>query len=183
MNPDMLTAEEKSFLLSMARRVIEDRAYGRTPDSGDYFSEALTQKVGVFVTIYKDSDLRGCIGYVEGIHPLQRAVSEMASAAAFEDPRFPSITPDELTHIQIEISVLSPIIAVKSIEEIKIGKHGLIVEKGLHKGVLLPQVAIENNWDRQKFLEFTCVKAGLSADEWQKKDTKLERFSAEIFSE
>ena len=180
---DMLSTEEKSFLLYLARRTIEHIAHGKTPTIEDYFSDTLIKKTGVFVTLHKDGDLRGCIGYIEGTRPLQQAVSEMAAAAAFEDPRFPKITAAELPHIQIEISVLSPLILIQSIDEIEIGKHGLIIEKGFNKGLLLPQVAIENNWDRRKFLEFTCLKAGLSTNDWQKEDTKIQIFSAEIFSE
>ena len=182
-NRNMLNKEEKSFLLSLARRTIERIALGKTPATEDFYSDTLMEKTGVFVTLHKDGDLRGCIGYMEGNRPLQVAVSEMAAAAAFEDPRFPQITSDEMKDIQIEISVLSPLVLIKSIDEIEIGKHGLIIEKGFNKGLLLPQVAIENNWDRQKFLEFTCLKASLSANDWQEKDTKLYIFSADIFSE
>lgn len=182
-NLSMLSEEEKYFLLSLARRTIESLVQGQTPGEEEFFSADLGKNTGVFVTLSINGNLRGCIGYVEGIHPLQNAVSEMAAAAAFEDPRFSRITADELPYLKIEISVLSPLVLIESIDEIEIGKHGLIIERGINKGLLLPQVAVENNWDREKFLEFTCLKAGLVASDWKKKDTKLHIFSAEIFSE
>ena len=180
---NMLSTKEKKFLLSLARRTIKIIAEQKTPANEDFYSELLAKKSGVFVTLHKAGNLRGCIGYVEGTRPLQEAVIEMAAAAAFEDPRFPSITTVEIPQIQIEISVLSPLKLINSIEDIEIGVHGLLIEKGFNKGLLLPQVAVENKWDRRKFVEFTCLKAGLLKNDWQKKDTTIQTFSAEIFSE
>ena len=107
----------------------------------------------------------------------------MALASAFNDPRFPPLRPEELKDVEIEISVLSPPVPVKDISEIKIGRDGLIVSKGWLRGVLLPQVATEYNWDTITFLKHTCIKAGLYPDAWKEPDTVIERFEAEVFSE
>ncbi len=107
----------------------------------------------------------------------------MSIAAAFEDPRFPSVKKDEIEDIEIEISVLSPLETISDTSQIEIGRHGIIIEKGLMRGLLLPQVATDYNWDVQTFLEQTCQKAGLPADAWRDESTKIQIFSAEIFSE
>ena len=179
----LLNNEEKKFLLSLAREVIQTTAGSKKFNQPKYFSEILKKKLGVFVTLHKYGNLRGCIGYVEGIKPLQQAVQEMAMSAAFNDPRFPSVTAEEVDDIIIEISVLSPIKKINNTNEIEIGRHGLIIENGLNKGLLLPQVATEYYWDKKTFLEHTCRKAGLPDDAWQEKETDIYIFSAEIFSE
>lgn len=178
-----LTNDEKSFLLKLAREAITSEAKGETFISPGFFSKKLKNERGVFVSLHKDGDLRGCIGYIEGIKPIQYSVKEMALSAAFKDPRFPPISVDELESLDIEISVLSPLKKIKCIEEIEVGKHGLIIEKDFYKGLLLPQVAVEYNWDRESFLQHTCNKAGLPQDAWKDKETKIYLFSADIFSE
>ncbi len=178
-----LTQEEKIFLLSLARKAISLKTENKKFPQSQYFSEALGQLAGVFVTLNKNNQLRGCIGYVEGIKPLQTAVEEMAIAAAFNDPRFPPLEKEEMEDLAIEISVLSPLKIIDDINKIDVGKHGLIVENGLHRGLLLPQVAVEYNWNNISFLEYTCQKAGLSTDAWKDESTKIQVFSAEIFSE
>jgi AmmeMemoRadiSam system protein A len=178
-----LTPEEKKYLLNLSRKIISSNSEGRSFQEEDYFSASLKLKTGLFVTLRKSHQLRGCIGYVEGIKPLQKAVAEMSVAAAFEDPRFPSVNKDEVENIEIEISVLSPLETISDTTQIEIGKHGLIIEQGLMRGLLLPQVAIEYDWDVLTFLEQTCQKAGLSADAWKDESTKIQIFSAEIFSE
>jgi len=180
---NMLNDNERAFLLKLARNVISKTSNGEEIDSLDYYSDTLSSKLGVFVTLHKYGELRGCIGYVEGIRPLQDAVIEMAQSAAFNDPRFDPVSSDEVDDLELEISVLSPIEEVKNIDEIVIGKHGLIIEQGFYKGLLLPQVATENNWDRTDFLQHTCRKSGLPVNAWQDKNTKIYFFSAEIFSE
>ncbi len=180
---NLVQLNERKFLLDLARQVVKDNANGLDYDPPNYFSENLAAEMGVFVTLHKKAELRGCIGYVEGIKPLQDAVIEMAKSAAFNDPRFAPVTSDEVDDLEIEISVLSPIKEIKNVDEIVVGKHGLIVEQGFFKGLLLPQVATENNWDRDEFLKHTCRKAGLPKDAWQEKNTKISIFSAEIFSE
>ena len=179
----MLSEADKSFLLKLARTEITRIAMDSPEESIAWFSPVMSQKRGVFVTLEKAGDLRGCIGYVEGVVPLQQAVREMAASAAFNDPRFPAVSAEEIEDLSIEISVLSPLKKISDISEIKIGKHGLVIEKGIYKGLLLPQVASEYNWDRETFLQQTCYKAGLKQDEWQKQGTIIRIFSAEIFSE
>jgi AmmeMemoRadiSam system protein A len=178
-----LNKEERIFLLNLARSVIGAKASSENfkPEWSD--SEILNTDCGVFVTLNKNNELRGCIGYVEGIMPLQKAVCEMAEAAAFADPRFPSVKNDEVDDLDIEISVLSPLQEINDISEIEVGVHGLIVQQTFYKGLLLPQVAVEYGWDRETFLEHTCVKAGLSKNAWKDETTTIKIFSAEIFSE
>ena len=179
----LLNKDERSFLLQLAHNVISKTANGETPDKPEYFSSTLSNKLGVFVTLHKFGELRGCIGFVEGIKPLQDAVIEMAQSAAFNDPRFARVSPEEVNDLDLEISVLSPIEEVNNIDDIQIGRHGLIIEQGFYKGLLLPQVATENNWDRTEFLQHTCRKSGLPIDAWKDKKTKIYYFSAEIFTE
>lgn len=178
-----LTNDEKKFLLQLARDAIASEAKEEEFPSPGFFSKTLKKEHGVFVSLHKDGDLRGCIGYIEGIKPIQISVKEMALSAAFKDPRFPPISLEELESLDIEISVLSQIKKIKCIEEIEVGKHGLIIEKDFYKGLLLPQVAVEYNWDRESFLQHTCNKAGLPQDAWKDKETKIYLFSADIFSE
>jgi len=130
----------------------------------------------------KHSRIVGCIGYIEAIKPLAETIDEMADSAAFHDPRFPSVSIGEFDQLDIEISILSPIEEITNVEKIEVGKHGIILTSGYRRGLLLPQVATEQGWDRQTFLEHTCMKAGLPTNAW-KKGTKIEIFSAEIFGE
>ena len=122
---------------------------------------------GAFVTIKKHNRLRGCIGYIKPIMPLYQTVIQAAAYAACKDPRFPPLTPEELKNLEIEISVLSPLIKITNPHIIKVGKHGLVISKGDHKGLLLPQVPVENHWSRKEFLEHTCLKAGLPSGAWK----------------
>jgi AmmeMemoRadiSam system protein A len=178
-----LNKQEKKFLIQLARDVIKNMAEGKKIQKPPFFSEKLKQKYGVFVSLHKNKKLRGCIGYIEGIQPLQTAVLEMAESAAFNDPRFEPVSAVELPELEIEISVLSPLEEIEDIRKIKTGIHGIVIEKGFCKGLLLPQVATEYHWDVETFLNHTCIKAGLSQDSWRVKETKIYIFSAEIFSE
>ena len=181
----MLTQEQRAHLLRIARQSIEAVLDGR-PVSIDAarLDEVLTRPSGAFVTLHtKDGDLRGCIGSIAPVAPLCQAVASNAVNAAFRDPRFYPLTPEELPNVQIEISVMSPIVRVADVSEIEVGRDGLIVTRGSRKGLLLPQVATDYGWDRETFLRQTCVKAGLSADSWRSADCLIERFSAEVFSE
>jgi AmmeMemoRadiSam system protein A len=178
-----ITPEEKKYLLALARKMIIAKTEGINISDDNYFSDTLKESSGVFVTLHKNGQLRGCIGYVEGIKPLQEAVIEMSLSAAFEDPRFPPVEKDELKDIELEISVLSPLQTISNIDKILVGKHGLVIEKGFYRGLLLPQVAAEYNWNREEFLEHTCQKAGLPQNSWKDPSTKIQIFSAEIFSE
>ncbi|HZV47862.1 MAG TPA: AmmeMemoRadiSam system protein A, partial [Thermodesulfovibrionales bacterium] len=132
----------------------------------------------VFVTIKEKGSLRGCIGHVQAIMPLYQSVIKNAIAASSSDPRFPSMTKDELQDIEIEISILSPMQRLKDVKNIQVGKHGLVIRKGSQSGLLLPQVAIEQGWDRQTLLKQICAKAGLPEYAW--KDAELYTFTAEI---
>jgi len=179
----MLNKEERKSLIQLARNTIKARLYRQPPPEYVPFSEALKVRSGAFVTLHKHGSLRGCIGLVQATKPLHETVREMAIAAAFEDPRFPPLSREEFDDIDIEISVMSPVRQIKDVDEIKVGKHGIIIKRGFNQGLLLPQVATEQGWDRNTFLEHTCYKAGLSGDCWKKPDTEIYIFSAEVFSE
>jgi AmmeMemoRadiSam system protein A len=138
---------------------------------------------GAFVTLHKAEQLRGCIGYVEGIKPLWQAVRDLAVEASAHDPRFPPVRPREVEEIDVEISVLSPLEQVRGPNDVEIGTHGLLLRSRGRSGLLLPQVATEHAWDAPKFLEQTCWKAGLPLDEWQSPHAELYRFGAEVFGE
>lgn len=135
------------------------------------------------MTLKKNEELRGCIGSFEARGSLYKTVEEMARSAAFHDPRFPPVSANELKEMKIEISVLSPLRKIKSIDEIEVGKHGIYVMRGMYRGVLLPQVATQYSWDKVTFLEETCHKAGLPANAWKDGETEIYVFSADIFAE
>ena len=181
----MLTQEQRNRLLRIARESIEAVFAGQRlalkPDEHD---ETLRRPSGAFVTLNtKDGNLRGCIGSIHPVAPLYQAVSDSAVNAAFRDPRFFPLRKEEMPDIEIEISVMGPIEPVKSVDEIEVGRDGLIVSRGRNAGLLLPQVATDYGWDRETFLRQTCVKAGLSPDSWRAPDTRIEHFSAEVFGE
>jgi AmmeMemoRadiSam system protein A len=178
-----LSEAEKKALLDVVRKTIEARLTGKSIPEFHLGSEVLKEKRGAFVTLKKHDHLRGCIGYIEARKPLYKTVGEMALAAAFDDPRFPPLKPDELKNVAVEISILSPLKQVKDVDEIEVGIHGLYITKGFHSGLLLPQVATEHGWDRLTFLQETCYKAGLQRDAWKEKDAKFYIFSAEVIGE
>ena len=142
----------------------------------------LLQKRGVFVTLECGGHLRGCIGYSSPLFPLYLAVINCSISAATDDPRFEPLRVEELDQVQIEISVLSPMKGVTNIDDIEIGTHGLLISHKGKKGLLLPQVAVEHGWDRERFLSETCRKAGLRSDQWERGAT-LESFTAIVFRE
>jgi AmmeMemoRadiSam system protein A len=141
----------------------------------------LAEPRGAFTTLYLDGELRGCVGYVLPVSSLYRAVADTARAAAFEDTRFRPVTLPEASQLEIELSILSPPQPI-SIEAIEVGRHGLLIGMAGNRGLLLPQVPTEHNWDRITFLEQTCRKAGLPTDAW-KNGAAIEAFTAEIFGE
>lgn len=181
--PEELNYEERESLLTIARQTIE--TYLRTGARPEVtpLTERLKRKQGVFVTLHKRGELCGCIGYVEGIKPLYLAVQDMAISAATEDPRFPPVTLAELPDIDIEITVLSPLRKIDSPDSVVVGKHGLVIRKGFYSGLLLPQVPIEQNWNREQFLAHTCLKAGLPPDAFKDPKTELYVFTGEVFGE
>jgi AmmeMemoRadiSam system protein A len=176
-----LSEEDRATLKRIAKEAIEGVLFHGGKVTRE-MPEVLKKKMGAFVTLRKNrEDLRGCIGYIKGVLPLHQTVSEMAVQAAFHDPRFEPVRGDEWKSIDVEISVLSPLRKIKSLEEIEVGVHGIFIEKGFNSGLLLPQVATENGWDRNTFVEYTCYKAGLPKDAWKSKETSIYIFSAEVF--
>ena len=176
-----LTEKEKRLLHRIARMAIEDTARGKPVPECMVESRALMEKKGAFVTLKKHGKLRGCIGYIKGIKPLCQTIKEMAVIAAFHDSRFPPVSKEELPDLEVEISVLTPIRQINDVEEIEMGKHGIIVQRDYHSGLLLPQVATEYGWDRETFLEHCCLKAGLPKDAWKDGKTRICTFCAEVF--
>ena len=176
-----LSDHDKETLRYIAKTVVENKARGKPVPEFTVDSPVLEEKRGAFVTINKRGQLRGCIGYVQPYKPLYRTVEEMAAQAAFSDPRFDPVTEMELPDLEVEISVLTPLRRIKDVEEIEVGKHGILIEKGFYSGLLLPQVATEYGWDRKTFLEHTCLKAGLPTNVWMEKDVAISIFSADIF--
>ncbi len=181
----MLSQEQRSRLLQIARDSIEAVLEGRrTSIDRSLLDPELTRPSGAFVTLHGlDGDLRGCIGSIEPVAPLWQAVASNAVNAGFRDPRFLPLQRSELAEVRIEISVMSPIEVVTAVEEIEVGRDGLIIRHRGRSGLLLPQVASEYGWDREMFLSQTCVKAGLAPDSWRFPECRIERFSAEVFGE
>jgi uncharacterized protein len=176
-----LGSREKRFLLDIARRAlvasVERReSLANLPESGP------TEYGGVFVSLHRRGRLRGCIGQIGANQPLVHAVAHSAKSAALEDPRFSPVRIDELNEIEVELSVLS-VPAQISLDEIEPGRHGLMVSRGHHRGVLLPQVATQFHWGAQRFLEETCAKAGIDRTAWRDPETRVEGFTAEVFNE
>ena len=189
-----LSLEEGKFLVELARKAVEEYLKSRkTISVPENISEKLLQPCGVFVTINTirdgEKELRGCIGYPYPTTPLVQAVIESAISSATQDPRFYPLSLSELDNVVFEVSVLTPpqLIEVKKPTEyaakIKVGKDGLIVERGMFKGLLLPQVPVEWKWDEEEFLCQCCIKAGLPPDNWLLEDTKIYKFHAIIFEE
>ncbi len=177
----LLAESDRRLLLRAARQAIADSLAGRTvatPAAEGPFA----LRAGVFVSLHRHGDLRGCIGHPDGDQPLAAVLGRCAVAAAQEDPRFPRVTPPEMEHIDIEISVLGRIEPVQSLEDVDVGRHGLIADQDGHRGLLLPQVATEHGWSREAFASQTCRKAGLRPDAW-KRGARLFRFEAEVFGE
>jgi len=177
-----LNDASREELLKIARSSIEEYLdSGSIPKSKPQNSELLKNS-GAFVTLEKAGNLRGCIGYIQPIMPLYETVSRAAIAAATQDTRFTPVSKEELKQIKIDISVLSPLKRIEDVSEIEVGKHGLIIRKRGYSGLLLPQVATEEGWDRMTFLQHTCLKAGLPTDAW-KENADIYVFTADVFSE
>ena len=170
---------ERSAILELARKSVEEavcrnRVLQEIPKTGVF-----EQQCGVFVTLHVAKRLRGCIGVIEAREPLGESIAKCAASAAREDPRFSRMRPEELPRLEIEVSLLSPLERIQP-EQIEVGKHGLLVEQGFHRGLLLPQVAVEQRLGREQFLRETCHKAGLREDAWKDSATRIYGFTCEI---
>ncbi len=189
--PEELTLEEGAYLVRKAREAVEKSFIAERPDTNDA-TPKLMKKGAAFVTIERFSpekrELRGCIGFVYPIKPLVEAVIDAAIESAFRDPRFLPMRISELPQVTFEVSVLSSIKPMpddpgERLRLIKIGHVGLIAKKGIYSGLLLPQVPVEQGWDEETFLSYTCLKAGLPQDCWLSSDVKFYYFTARIFAE
>ncbi len=179
-----LTEEEQKLLLELARNAIKQKLKLETTETpGTSKFPVLNEERGLFVTLHKGGALRGCIGHLLPSAPLGKEVQNVARLAAFEDPRFPSVSINEEPDLHLEITILSPMYKIEDPEIVTPGKHGLLIRRGFYQGLLLPQVASERGWDRETFLDQTCMKAGLGPGDWRKKDTEISIFTAYIFSE
>ena len=177
-----ITQTHKYNLLKLARKTIEEHLFKESNIELKLEDPIYQEEKGCFVTIHKKGNLRGCIGIVDAIYPVIKVVEQMAYSSAFRDPRFQPLTENEYPDIDIEISLLSKPYAIDSPDDIIIGKHGLIISYQGQKGLLLPQVATEHQWDVETFLNHTCLKASLPVDKW-KKGANIEVFDAIVFGE
>jgi AmmeMemoRadiSam system protein B/AmmeMemoRadiSam system protein A len=179
-----LSESGKKTLLKLARESIAAELTGKklTIDKSTY-SGVLKEERGAFVTLTIGGQLRGCIGYIRAVKPLYETIIEMAAQAAFHDPRFEPLTAKEFEKVEVEISVLTPMLLVSDPKEVTVGRDGLYIVKGYASGLLLPQVAVDYGWDRQTFLDQTCLKAGLPPGTWKQSGTQIYRFQADIFGE
>jgi len=174
-------------LVRLARDAIESEFTQRELETRPY--KRFSEERGLFVTLTREGELRGCIGYVQPIGPLYKTVVLAARAAAFHDPRFPPLRPEELGAIRIEVSILTEPAEVKVqrpdeyLTKIQVGRDGLIIKRGFRTGLLLPQVPVEYGWNVETFLEHLCRKAGLPIDAWKDPSTRIDAFQAEIYGE
>jgi len=175
---------ERQELFRIARRSVESAVKNhKMPDDPDTTLEKLRQERGAFVTLKEHGELRGCIGYSAPVKPLALTVRDVAAYAAVNDTRFQPVSPQELGLLEYEISVLSPLRRVLDVNEIQVGEHGLVMKQGGREGLLLPQVPVEQGWDRGTFLDQTCVKAGLLKECWKDERTDIFSFTALVFEE
>jgi len=173
-----LSEAQRRELLSLARRTVLSYVRTKKAPDADLKDVRLSANGATFVTIKRSSQLRGCIGNIQPVMPLYRSVIRNAVAASSQDPRFPPMTPEELSDMEVEVTILSPLEPVSDVKDIRIGTHGLSIVKDGRSGIFLPQVPVEQGWDLPTYLEQLCVKAGLPSDAW--KDAQLYRFSADI---
>ena len=189
MNFESISDEDGRYLVKMARDTVSQYIKNNNKISDQTFEEKFRFNAGVFVTINDKSGLRGCIGFPLAVKKLSDALIDAAISASTDDPRFPSIAQNELNDLVFEVTVLSDTEEISTnsldeiINEIKIGRDGLIIEKNSQSGLLLPQVPVEYNWDVKDFLNHTCHKAGLPSDSWKDKTTKISKFQGVIFRE
>ena len=172
---------ERQVLHTIAREAIRSRCLGLPMPEIPVESERLKEHRAAYVSLHKGGELRGCIGMIQPAVPLHEAVRRMAVEAAFGDPRFSALEPGELDRLDIEISVLTPLERIWDPAQIQIGRHGLLVRKDYHSGLLLPQVATEHGLDAVTFLEWTCKKARLGKNDWKDPQCEVHIFSADVF--
>ncbi|MBN1197651.1 MAG: AmmeMemoRadiSam system protein A [Candidatus Aminicenantes bacterium] len=177
-----LTQTDKAWLLRQAREAIARHLQGMPPLDSLPPSDVLRTLSGVFVTLHIGGNLRGCIGMPLPRQPVYEAVRENAIAAAFEDPRFPPLRDSELSRIHIEISVMTAPREVSGPDDVEVGRDGIIITRGTRRGLLLPQVPVEQGWSRDQFLSYGCLKAGLPPDAWRE-GVEIETFQAMVFGE
>jgi uncharacterized protein len=179
-SPPEFSLDERRLLLGVAHHsILSAFADRKVPEPS--LSPHLLERRGVFTTLYLHGELRGCVGYALATVPLLQAVTETARAAAFEDTRFLPVTEEEVSRLEICLSILSRLFAIPA-EQVEVGRHGLVIALGSRRGLLLPQVPVECDWDRETFLEQTCRKAGLPLDAWRK-GAAIEAFTAEVFGD
>jgi AmmeMemoRadiSam system protein A len=182
----LLTDADRNGLIQIARRAIEQEIGKETSDRDtemETISPSLAKPMGAFVTLKYRGELRGCVGQLAGGDPLYQVVEQAARSAAVRDPRFPPVRTDELNDLTISVSILGPLIRVKRISDIHIGRHGLYIRRGRMAGLLLPQVATERRWNARTFLTHVCRKAGLWDKAWEDEETEVSVFTAEVFGE
>jgi AmmeMemoRadiSam system protein A len=181
-SPPRLDPGARRELLDLARRTLEAHLAGRELPRREPDNPLLREPRGAFVSLHRGTELRGCIGSILPAEPLHETIRRCAVSAAEADPRFPPVRLAEIGDIEIEISVLSPLRRIDPVR-VEVGTHGLVVSRSGNRGLLLPQVATEQGWDRETFLAHTCRKAGLAPNAWRDPGTSVEAFTAEVFSE
>jgi uncharacterized protein len=183
----MISDADGQKIIQLARESIITKFSNSKPESTGL--DHLTGTQGIFVTLHKKGELRGCVGYIESEKLLKNSIIEIARSAAFNDSRFSAVTEDEMKEIDLEVSILSipKEVKIKKPEDyfdhIKIGQHGLILQNGMHSGLLLPQVPVEQKWDKKEYLTYLGIKAGIGPDAWKDKNTKIYAFEAQVFHE
>ena len=177
-----LSEPEQGFLLEIARRAVQAHLFRMELRLPEIPPGPIHEPSGVFVSVQKAGQLRGCVGSTRAVRPLYRSVAECAVAAGSADPRFAPVGRDELPDVCLEISVLSMVEGIEDVSSIQVGVHGLLIQKNGLCGLLLPQVAMRYGWDRLRFLEEACAKAGLGRDDW-KADASIHIFTAQVFGE
>ncbi len=179
-----ISLEEKKILVETARAAINEELLGTKFERIELADDSILKvNAGAFVTLTIDGRLRGCVGYIFSDNSIYDTVCDAAVSAAIHDTRFPTLTPGEIDMISIEVSILSPKFKLDSYDDIIIGKHGLILEEGYYRGLLLPQVPIEHNMNREQYLDAICQKSGLPHDYWRNNKIELYGFTATVFSE
>ena len=179
--PSLSEADRKA-ILELARQAVVEAVFRNSQPTEIPTGGVFSDRCGAFVTLHVQKRLHGCIGVIDSKELLGETIAHCARSAALDDPRFSRIQPSDLTSLEIEVSLLSPLELIRP-EDVIIGQHGLLIESGAYRGLLLPQVAVEHHLDRERFLRETCYKAGLPGDAWHASQTRLYGFTCEVFAE